>query len=353
MLYTETKLKFRQLKINDERARMVKVAVLGAGSWGTALAKVFADAGNTVSLWARRKELADTIAATRINPDYLDGIELPDAIEPTHDAVAAIDSAQIVIPAVPSQTMRDNLAQWAPHFPADATIVSISKGIETGTYKRMSQVIADVSGVPGDRIAVLTGPNLAREIAEEQPAATVIACTDLNRAKLVQAACATNYLRPYTNIDVVGCEIGGACKNVIALACGMAAGKGLGENTQATLITRGLAEITRLGIQLGADQRTFAGLAGMGDLVATCSSVLSRNRTFGERLGRGMTLAEAREATHGQVAEGVISSKSIYELALDSGVDMPLTQAVYSVCHGDMKVDEMVVALMGRSKKSE
>ncbi|MCQ4620249.1 NAD(P)-dependent glycerol-3-phosphate dehydrogenase [Corynebacterium sp. CCUG 71335] len=332
---------------------MVKVAVLGAGSWGTALAKVFADAGNSVSLWARRTQLAQTMASTRENPDYLEGIELPEAIETTDDAEAAIESAQIVVPAVPSQTMRDNLATWAPHISSDATVLSISKGIETGTYKRMSEVVAEVTGINGDRVAVLSGPNLAREVAEEQPAATVIACSDLNRAKLVQAACATTYMRPYTNTDVVGCEIGGACKNVIALACGMAAGKDLGENTRATLITRGLAEITRLGMALGADQRTFAGLAGLGDLVATCGSPLSRNRTFGERLGRGMPLEDAREATHGQVAEGVISSKSIYELALANGVDMPLTEAVHSVCHGDLKVDDMVVALMGRSKKSE
>jgi len=332
---------------------MVKVAVLGAGSWGTALAKVFADAGNSVSLWARRTQLAQTMASTRENPDYLEGIELSEAIEATDDAEAAIESAQIVVPAVPSQTMRDNLATWAPHISSDATVLSISKGIETGTYKRMSEVVAEVTGINDDRVAVLSGPNLAREVAEEQPAATVIACSDLNRAKLVQAACATTYMRPYTNTDVVGCEIGGACKNVIALACGMAAGKDLGENTRATLITRGLAEITRLGMALGADQRTFAGLAGLGDLVATCGSPLSRNRTFGERLGRGMSLADAREATHGQVAEGVISSKSVYELALANGVDMPLTEAVHSVCHGALKVDEMVVALMGRSKKSE
>lgn len=332
---------------------MVKVAVLGAGSWGTALAKAFADAGNQVALWARRPELAQTIAETRVNADYLPGINLPAGIEATADAIAALESAQIVVPAVPSQTMRANLAEWAPHLPSDSTLVSISKGIETGTFKRMTEVIADVTGVAEDRIAVLSGPNLAREVAEEQPAATVIACTDLNRAKLIQAACATNYLRFYTNTDVVGCEIGGACKNVIALACGMAAGKGLGENTQATLITRGLAEITRLGVQLGADQKTFAGLAGIGDLVATCSSTLSRNRTFGQRLGQGMSMAEARKATNGQVAEGVTSSASVHQLAEANGVEMPLTAAVHAVCHGAMKVDEMVVALMGRSKKSE
>ena len=177
---------------------MVKVAVLGAGSWGTALAKVFADAGNSVSLWARRTQLAQTMASTRENPDYLEGIELSEAIEATDDAEAAIESAQIVVPAVPSQTMRDNLATWAPHISSDATVLSISKGIETGTYKRMSEVVAEVTGINDDRVAVLSGPNLAREVAEEQPAATVIACSDLNRAKLVQAACATTYMRPYT-----------------------------------------------------------------------------------------------------------------------------------------------------------
>lgn len=332
---------------------MVNVAVMGAGSWGTTLAKVFADAGNTVTLWARRDELAQRISDTHINPDYLPDITLPESIAATSDASTALSSATIVVFAVPSQTMRENLGEWAPLLPSDATLVSISKGVETGTYKRMTEVIAEITGASQDRIAVLTGPNLAREIAEEQPAATVVACTNENRAKLVQAACATPYLRPYTNTDVIGCEISGACKNVIALACGMASGKGLGGNTLATVITRGLAEITRLGMALGADARTFAGLAGIGDLVATCNSTLSRNRTFGFRLGEGGTLEEAKAATHGQVAEGVISSRSIFELAASVGVEMPITQAVYSVCHRDLTVDHMVVALMGRSKKSE
>lgn len=331
----------------------MKVTVMGAGSWGTALAKVFADAGNSVTLWARRAEVAETIAATHVNPDYLPGIELPHSIQTTDNAEEALRGASIVVPAVPSQTMRENLDAWSRYFEPNATVVSISKGIEAGTYKRMSQVIAEVSGIEPERIAVLSGPNLAMEVAREQPAATVIACSDIDRAKLVQAACSAPYMRPYTNTDVLGCEIGGACKNVVALACGMAFGKGLGENTRATLITRGLAEITRLGVGLGADPRTFAGLAGLGDLVATCSSELSRNRTFGERLGRGHTLAEAKEATHGQVAEGVTSSRSIYELSQQAGVDMPLTQAVFRVCHEDMPVDDMVVALMGRAKKSE
>ncbi|MCG7278023.1 NAD(P)-dependent glycerol-3-phosphate dehydrogenase [Corynebacterium imitans] len=331
---------------------MVNVAVLGAGSWGTTLAKVFADAGNAVDLWARRPELAQKIAETQENPDYLPGITLPKAVRATSDATEALD-ADIVVFAVPSQTMRENLTKWAPHLRTDSTLLSISKGIETDTHLRMTQIIAEVTGAEEDRIAVLSGPNLAKEVALEQPAATVIACSDLNRAKLVQAACATSYLRPYTNEDVVGCEIGGATKNVIALACGMASGQGLGENTLASLITRGLAEITRLGTELGADARTFSGLAGLGDLVATCSSPLSRNRTFGSALGQGATIEEAKAATKGQVAEGVVSSRSIFQLAQERGVDMPLTQAVYAVCHQGVKVSETIAALMGRSKKSE
>ena len=332
---------------------MVNVAIMGAGSWGTTLAKVFADAGNTVTLWARRAELAEQIQDTRANPDYLPDIRLPESVVATHYAERALDSAAIVIFAVPSQTMRDNLEAWTPLLPSDSTLVSISKGVETDTHLRMSEVIAEITGADTDRIAVLSGPNLAREIAEEQPAATVIACTDENRAKLVQAAVATPYLRPYTNTDVVGVELGGACKNVIALACGVATGLGFGENTLATIITRGLAEISRLGHALGADQRTFAGLAGLGDLVATCSSPLSRNRSFGVRLGEGGTLEEAKKATHGQVAEGVISSNSVFQLAQANKVDMPITQAVYAVCHRGLDVRDMIAALMGRSKKAE
>lgn len=332
---------------------MVNVAVMGAGSWGTTLAKVFADGGNAVQLWARRPELADAITATRENPDYLPGIALPAAVTATADPRAALEHADIALFAVPSQTMRDNLTEWAPLLRRDATLLSVSKGIETGTHMRMSQIIAEVTGAAEERVAVLSGPNLSREIAEEQPAATVIACRDADRAKLVQAACATHYLRPYTNADVVGCEIGGATKNVIALACGMAAGQGLGENTIATLITRGLAEITRLGLALGADDRTFAGLAGLGDLVATCSSPLSRNRTFGAALGAGTSVQEAKAATKGQVAEGVTSSSSIAQLGEEHGVDLPITKAVHAVCHRGTSVTDAIAALMGRSKKSE
>ena len=320
---------------------MVKVAVMGAGSWGTTLAKVFADAGNSVVLWVRKEAVARKIQISRENEKYLPGLILPRGIAATSDPLVALSDADIVVLAVPSQTLRD------------ATLVSLAKGIERDTHLRMTQVVAEVAQVDPSRIAVLSGPNLAREVALEQPAATVIACTDEERAKQVQAAVAAPYFRPYTNVDVIGCEIGGACKNVIALACGMATGKGLGENTLASLITRGLVEISRLGEALGADVRTFSGLAGMGDLVATCSSPLSRNRSFGQRLGRGDSLDQARHATHGQVAEGVVSSQSIFDLATKTGVDMPLTQAVYMVCHKGMSGDDMITALMGRSKKAE
>lgn len=239
---------------------MVSVSVMGAGSWGTTLAKVFSDAGNAVTLWARREELASTIRDSHENRDYLPGITLPESLQVTSSATEALEGAAIVVLAIPSQALRGNLAEWKETIPQDATLVSLAKGIEKGTHLRMSEVIAEVTEADPSRIAVLSGPNLAREIAEGQPAATVIACPDENRAKLVQAAVAAPYFRPYTNTDVVGTEIGGACKNVIALACGISHGYGLGENTNASLITRGLAEIARLGATLGADAKTFLAL---------------------------------------------------------------------------------------------
>ena len=332
---------------------MTRAAVLGAGSWGTAFAKVLVDAGNDVTLWARRPELAAQINDAHRNPDYLPGVELPDALYATHDAAAATSGAELVAFAIPSQTLRENLAGWAAQLPRDATLVSLMKGVELGTTKRMSEVIEEVAEAPAERIAVVSGPNLALEIAQEQPTATVIACVDEARATEVQKLCGTSYFRPYTNTDVVGCELGGAVKNVIALACGIGQGMGFGDNTVASIITRGLAETARLGECLGADPLTFAGLAGLGDLVATCNSKLSRNRTFGERLGRGESIEEAQAATHGQVAEGVKSCRSVLELAQRHDVDVPITQAVEAVCFGRITPREMVEALMSRSMKSE
>ncbi|WP_040693495.1 NAD(P)H-dependent glycerol-3-phosphate dehydrogenase, partial [Nocardia vinacea] len=258
---------------------MTRAAVLGAGSWGTAFAKVLADAGTDVTIWARRQEVAKALATEHRNPFYLPDVQLP-SLRATHDHAEALDGADIVVLAVPSQSLRANLETWRDSIGPDAALLSLAKGIETGTLLRMSQVIGAVTGADESRIAVLSGPNLAKEIAAEQPAATVIACTDAARAVALQQACANGYFRPYTNTDVIGCEIGGACKNVIALACGIASGMGLGDNSIASLITRGLAEIIRLGVALGAEPVTLAGLAGVGDLVATCTSPLSTNRSF-------------------------------------------------------------------------
>lgn len=331
---------------------MTRVAVLGAGTWGTAFGKVLADAGSDVVLWARRPAVAEGIQATRCNPDYLNDIVLPDRLRATADAGDALHGAEFVILAVPSQTLRDNLTGWRAAVDPAATLVSLMKGVELGTSKRMSEVICDAAGVDQHRVAVVTGPNLAREIALEQPAASVVACLDEQRAAALQRACVTWYFRPYTNTDVVGCELGGAVKNVIALACGMAEGMGFGDNTKASLITRGLAETARLGAALGADPLTFSGLAGLGDLVATCSSPLSRNRSFGEWLGRGDTVEQAQAATR-QTAEGVESCRSILDLARKHGVDMPIAEQVVLVCHEGLSPQVAVKVLMGRESKSE
>jgi len=330
----------------------MRAAVLGAGSWGTAMAKVLADAGTPVRMWARRQEIAQSIQRDKFNPDYFPHVKFPDHVSATVDPLDAIAGAHLVLLAVPAQTMRGNLAQWTTALEADATLVSLMKGIELGTTKRMSEVIVETAGVPVNRVAVVTGPNLAPEIAAGQPAATVIACTDLARAGQVQDAIYTPYFRPYTNADVVGCELGGAVKNVIALAYGIALAMGLGDNTRASLITRGLAETSRLGMALGADPRTFAGLAGLGDLVATCSSPLSRNRTFGEHLGRGDTLEQAELATK-QTAEGVKSCLAIRDLAEAHGVEMPITEQVEKVCHEGLDPLTALKNLMTRGTKNE
>ena len=331
---------------------MTRAAVLGAGSWGTTFAKVLADAGCDVMLHARRPELAKAIAEDAENRDYLPGVRLPARMRATADAAEALLDAEIVVLAVPSQSLRDNLTGWASLLPPDATLLSLMKGIELGTTKRMSEVICEVTGAGIDRVAVLSGPNLAREIAEEQPAATVIACPDTARAEALQAACHTKYFRPYTNPDMVGCELGGAVKNVIALAAGIAEGLGFGDNTRASLITRGLAETARLGMALGAELTTFAGLAGLGDLVATCSSPLSRNRTFGEKLGQGMSVQEVQESTR-QTAEGVKSCRSVLDRARAHGVDGPITEAVVRGCHEGESPANMVKEIMSREAKPE
>ena len=331
---------------------MTRAAVLGCGSWGTAYAKVLADAGTDVTLWARRPELVATIQESGENSEYLPGIALPRELQVTSDAHEALSGADIVVLAVPSQTLRENLVQWVDVIGPDALLVSLMKGVELGTTKRMSEVIVEVTGLPSAQVAVVSGPNLAREIAQGQPAATVVACSDMDHATALQKASYAPYFRPYVNTDVVGVELGGAVKNVIALACGIAEGMGFGDNTKASLITRGLAETSRLGIALGADPVTFSGLAGLGDLVATCTSPLSRNRTYGEKLGRGHTVAELESQKH-QTAEGVKSCRPILELARAHGVEMPITQHVVQAVHEGMTPAGMLRGLMAREITTE
>jgi glycerol-3-phosphate dehydrogenase (NAD(P)+) len=323
---------------------------MGAGSWGTGFAKVLADAGCDVTLWGRRAEIVESINERRENPDYLPGVELPERVRATTDPARALDGVEYVALAVPSQTLRANLAEWT--LPTGAVLISLMKGIELGTCRRMSEVVQETCGVPENRIAVLCGPNLAREIATGQPGAAVAACPDEETARRVQGACMTPYFRVYTNPDLVGCELGGAVKNVVALCVGIAVGLGFGDSTRALLITRGLAEIARLGAALGADEHTFAGLAGLGDLVATCSSPLSRNRTFGENLGRGMTLEQVISVTK-QTAEGVKSSEAVLELARKHNVEMPITEMVAAVMHHGMSIEEAMLKLMSRTPKPE
>lgn len=330
---------------------MTQIAVFGAGSWGTAFASILAADDNDVRVWGRRQGLVDQLNAG-VNDDYLPGVALPSRISASTDPAEVTDGADIVVLSVPSQSLRDNLTGWAPLLGQDKIVVSLMKGIELGTTKRMSQVIHEVAGIPAERIAVVSGPNLAREIVQQQPAATVVACPDVDAATSVAAACSTSFFRPYTSTDVVGVELGGAVKNVIALAVGMAAGLGFGDNTKASIITRGLAETTRLAMALGADPRTMAGLAGVGDLIATCMSPLSRNHSFGVKLGEGMSVAEVTEQTR-QTAEGVKSCASILDLARAHGVEVPITEQVTRVVHEGVSPRDMVGVLLSRARKHE
>ncbi|MGN6780836.1 MAG: NAD(P)H-dependent glycerol-3-phosphate dehydrogenase [Marmoricola sp.] len=331
---------------------MSRVAVFGAGSWGTAFSLVLADAGNEVTIWGRRPDLCATINDRHENVDYFPGITLPDAVHATHDPAEAARGAEFVVLSVPSQKLRENLQEWAPALPGDAVFVSLMKGVELGTVQRMSEVIGEVTGAGAERIAVVSGPNLAKEIALREPAASVVACADDNVAQRLQKACHTKAFRPYRSTDVVGCEVGGAYKNVVALCVGMAVGLGFGDNTTASVITRGLAETARLGTKLGADPMTLMGLAGLGDLVATCSSPLSRNRTFGEKLGQGMTTEEIVASTR-QVAEGAKSCSSLLDLARRNEVDAPIALYVDAVVRGEMSARDMMDAFIARNTKAE
>jgi glycerol-3-phosphate dehydrogenase (NAD(P)+) len=331
---------------------MTRVAVMGTGSWGTTFAVVLADAGASVSLWGRRPEVCRQITQEHRNPDYLGEILLPPALTASPDPARVMDGAAIVVLALPAQELRANLMRWQAHIPDGADLVSLMKGVELGTLQRMSEVIAEVTGAPPERIAVVSGPNLANEIARRQPTATVIASASAAAADRVAEVCSAPYFRPYTNTDVVGVEMGGVVKNVIALAVGMAEGMGLGDNSKASIITRGLAETARLALAMGAEQTTISGLAGLGDLVATCASPLSRNRTFGTLLGRGLPVEEVIAQTR-QTAEGVKSCASVLALARKHGVDMPITEQVVGVVHEGVAVDVLTSRLLSRARKHE
>jgi glycerol-3-phosphate dehydrogenase (NAD(P)+) len=331
---------------------MARVAVFSAGSWGTAFGLVLADAGNDVTLWARRDEVVANINDKHENADYFPGVELPSRVRATTNPAEALDGADFVVLSVPSQTLRDNLTEWAPVLPGDAVLISLMKGVELGTTKRMSEVIAEVTGAGPERIAVVSGPNLAPEIAQREPAASVVACEDEDVAHRLQALCHSRAFRPYRSTDVLGCELGGAYKNVVGLCVGMAVGLGFGDNTTASVITRGLAETARLAMALGADPLTLMGLAGLGDLVATCSSPLSRNRSFGEKLGQGMSTEEIY-ATTKQVAEGAKSCSSLLQLARNTGVDAPIAEHVDAVVRGEISARDMMDAFIARDTKAE
>lgn len=332
----------------------LKIAVMGSGSWGTAFAQIVADNhwNHKVCIWGRNQATIDEINQQHSNSRFHSGVVLPERITATTDAAFAMSDADVVVLAIPAQTLRENLRNWGKHLPEKALVVSLLKGFERNTHARMSEVILEELGIDESQVAVATGPNLAGEIIKREPAAVVIACSSEEHAVELQDAFATPYFRPYTSVDVVGCEVAGTIKNVMALAVGMASGLGMGDNTKATVITRGLAETTRLGVALGADPMTFAGLAGMGDLVATCSSPLSRNRSFGERLGRGLGLSQAQSETK-TTAEGVSSAAAVLDLAREHQIDMPIVEAVVDVVANGMPPKEVVRRLMSRTTRSE
>lgn len=326
-----------------------RVAVVGGGSWGTTVASLAARHVPT-TLWARSPALAATMAERRENTAYLQGIALPEDLVITASPAEAVAGARLVLMAVPSHGFRAVLSELARHLADGAAVISLAKGIEEGTHCRMSEIVTQV--LPGTPAGVLTGPNLAREVLEGHPAASVVAVADEDIARRVQAALHGDTYRVYTSTDVVGCEVAGAAKNVVALAAGMSDGLGFGENTRAALITRGLAELTRLGVALGGRALTFGGLAGVGDLVATCTSAASRNRAVGYRLGQGQALCDVVSGMR-MVAEGVKTAVPLARLAADQGIEMPIVAQVAAIVSGATSPRQALVALMTRPARAE
>lgn len=327
----------------------IRVAVIGAGSWGTTVATLACRNAPTV-LWARRPELAEQIDRDHVNGAYLPDFTLPEDVRATSDLEEAVRDADVVVMAVPSHGFRATMEQVAPHVRAWVPVVSLTKGLEQGTSLRMSEVVRDV--LPGHPVGILTGPNLAKEVMAGHAAASVVGMPEDAIAAELQRIFATDAFRVYTNPDLVGCEVGGALKNVMAIASGMADGLGTGDNTRAAVITRGLAELSRLGVAMGGDPLTFAGLAGMGDLVATCISPQSRNRYVGEQLGKGRTIEEVVADMH-MVAEGVKTCTVALELGRQHGVDMPIAEQVVAVCHEGATAVDAYRGLLGRAQKRE
>jgi len=332
-----------------------QVAVIGAGSWGTTVASLLAGRTPTV-LWAREPEVVDAVRSGRGNPLFLPGVDLDPALRATGELSEALTGAGLVVVAVPTQHLRvvaEGLAGCWDRVGPDAVVLSLAKGIEQHTLRRPSEVLVELlSRQDPARVGVLSGPNLAREIAAGQPAATVVAAADAEAARLAQRLLMHGRFRVYTSTDVVGCEIGGAIKNVIAIGAGIADGLGYGWNARAALITRGLAELTRLGVALGGEPLTFLGLAGNGDLIATCASDESRNRRVGLALGRGRALEDIL-AEMRMVAEGVASAPAVLALAERHGVEMPISAEVAAVLRGERSPADAVAALMGREPTTE
>jgi glycerol-3-phosphate dehydrogenase (NAD(P)+) len=328
---------------------MTRVGVVGAGSWGTTVAALCTTNADVV-LWARRQEVADEVTSDHRNSRYLADYDLPPALRATADIAEAVEGADVVVVGVPSHGFRAALVDAAPHIADGTPVVSLSKGVEQGTLRRMTQVIAEE--LPSCPAGLLTGPNLAKEVMAGQPAASVVSFADADIADRLMEVFGTQRFRVYTNPDVVGCEVAGALKNVVAIAVGMADGMGFGDNAKATLITRGLAELSRLGVALGGEPLTFSGLAGMGDLVATCSSPQSRNRTVGVALGKGRTLTEIIEEMN-MVAEGVKTSRAVVDIAASIGMELPIAFAVASVLYDGWTVDDALASLLARATGQE
>jgi glycerol-3-phosphate dehydrogenase (NAD(P)+) len=323
----------------------MKISLLGSGQWGSAVAQILCDASNDVLIWGRNQGVIDEINQNHRNSRSLPGIDLPKSLRATSSLQEAFDHAEMIVLAVPAQTLRDNLTQWKGYFSLEVPIVSTLKGIEVSTQLRMSEVIQEVLGISEKKIAILTGPNLAKEVVLRQPAGAVAASTSQELADLTAEVFSAPYFRVYTSNDVIGCELAGAAKNVIALAVGMSIGMGFGENTQSLVITRGLNELTKLGMARGAMPLTFVGLAGVGDLLATCGSPLSRNRSFGEALGRTGSMKSAQEEVSSTV-EGVATARAVVDLAHLVGVEAPIMEAVQEVVSNNITPAQAITQLM-------